>query len=77
MDQETKVRENRVRRALERQMPGSRLVKTRRRDPRAADYGTYQVVNAKDQTPWKFLSRKLRLGEVEKRLGIGDAKEAK
>jgi len=34
-----KVRENRLRRMAERQ--GLRLEKSRRRDPRALDYGTY------------------------------------
>jgi hypothetical protein len=36
-----KVRENRLRRAAERQ--GLTLSKSRRRDPRAKDYGTYQL----------------------------------
>ncbi len=39
-----KVRENRVRRMAERQ--GLRLVKSRRRDPRALDYGGYWLLNA-------------------------------
>jgi hypothetical protein len=43
-----KVRENRLRRMAERQ--GLRLEKSRRRDPRAYDYGTYQLVNAWDNT---------------------------
>ena len=38
-----KVRENRLRRAAERQ--GYRLMKARRRDRRAFDYGTYQLVD--------------------------------
>lgn len=38
-----KVRENRLRRAAERQ--GLRLEKSRRRDPRALGYGTYQLVD--------------------------------
>ena len=41
-----KVRENRLRRMAERQ--GLRLVKSRRRDPRAIDYGLYTIVS--DQT---------------------------
>jgi hypothetical protein len=41
---EEKVRENRIRRAAERQ--GLRLVKSRRRDPRAIDYGRYWLVLA-------------------------------
>jgi len=39
-----KVRENRVRRAAKRQ--GLELVKSRRRDPRALDYGGYMLVDA-------------------------------
>jgi hypothetical protein len=38
-----KVRENRLRRAVERR--GFQLQKRRRRDPRAWDYGTYQIVD--------------------------------
>lgn len=41
--QRQKVRENSLRRAAARQ--GLRLVKSRRRDPRAFDYGTYMVVD--------------------------------
>lgn len=37
------VRENRLRRAAERQ--GFRLVKSRRRDPRALDYGRFMIVD--------------------------------
>jgi hypothetical protein len=40
-----KVQENRLRRMAERQ--GYRLVKSRRRDPRAIDYGTYWIVDPK------------------------------
>jgi hypothetical protein len=43
MASETKVRENRLRRMAERQ--GLRLEKSRRRDPRAVDYGTYRLIN--------------------------------
>lgn len=39
-----KVRENRLRRMAERQ--GFQLAKSRRRDPRAVDYGIYRVVDA-------------------------------
>ena len=42
-DKEVKVKENRLRRAAERQ--GLRLVKSRRRDPRAFDYGKYMLVD--------------------------------
>jgi hypothetical protein len=38
-----KIRENRLRRMAERQ--GLRLVKSRRRDPRAVDYGGYMLVD--------------------------------
>lgn len=38
-----KVRENRLRRMAERQ--GLRLVKSRRRDPQAVDYGTYGLID--------------------------------
>lgn len=40
---EEKVRENRLRRMAERQ--GMRLEKSRRRDERAVDYGTYHLVD--------------------------------
>jgi hypothetical protein len=40
---EYKTFENRLRRAADRQ--GYRLEKSRTRDPRAADYGTYQLVD--------------------------------
>jgi len=43
-----KVRENRLRRVAERQ--GLQLVKSRRRDPRAYDYGTYQLVDPRNNT---------------------------
>ena len=54
-----KVRENRARRAVARR--GYELQKTRRRDPQAFDYQTYQVVDA--------ISGKLILGD--KRRGFG------
>ena len=44
MGTDEKVRENRLRRMAERQ--GLELRKSRRRDPRAIDYGTYMLVNA-------------------------------
>lgn len=43
MDQETKVRENRLRRAADRQ--GLRLVKSRSRDPNAMDFGLYALLD--------------------------------
>jgi hypothetical protein len=42
MDTADKVRENRARRAVARQ--GYRLVKIRRRDPRAIDYGKFVLM---------------------------------
>ena len=47
MDMAEKVRENRLRRAVARQ--GYRLVKIRRRDPRAIDYGKFLIVPEKGQ----------------------------
>ena len=44
-DTTEKVRENRLRRMAERQ--GLRLMKTRRRDPRAYDFGTYMLIDAR------------------------------
>jgi hypothetical protein len=44
MTDDEKVRENRLRRRAERQ--GCRLLKSRRRDPYAVDYGTYMLVDA-------------------------------
>ena len=43
-----KVRENRLRRMAERQ--GLRLVKSRRRDPLAMDYGGYMLVDVFNNT---------------------------
>jgi hypothetical protein len=43
-----KVRENRLRRMAERR--GLRLVKSRRRDPRAIDYGLYTLVSDRTNT---------------------------
>lgn len=42
MDNDEKVRENRLRRMAKRQ--GLELVKSRRRDPRAYDFGAYWLV---------------------------------
>lgn len=47
--QAEKVRENRLRRAAARQ--GFRLVKAKRRDPRAVDYGEYTLLSADDPRP--------------------------
>jgi hypothetical protein len=43
VDTAERVRENRLRRMADRQ--GLRLVKSRRRDPRAVDYGGYMLVD--------------------------------
>lgn len=52
MDRAEKTREDRLRRVAERQ--GLRLVKSRRRDPRAIDYGTYAL--ADDDGNWVMLA---------------------
>jgi hypothetical protein len=44
MDADDKIRENRIRRMAERQ--GLTIRKSRRRDPRAVDYGKYWVFEA-------------------------------
>ena len=44
-----KVLENRLRRMADRQ--GFRLVKSRRRDPRARDFGTYSLVDENGDSP--------------------------
>lgn len=56
-----KVHENRLRRMAARQ--GYRLVKTRRIDPLATDYGTYHLVHSSGAKRGPF-----KLDEVEKRL---------
>lgn len=64
-----KVRENRLRRMTERQ--GFRLVKSRRRDPFAPDYGRYRVETGDGVEATGFDSTMgwgLTLDEVEKRL---------
>ena len=61
MDTSEKVRENRLRRMAARQ--GYRLVKTRRLDPLATDYGTWHLVPVKGKQLGPF-----KLDEVEKRL---------
>ena len=43
-----KIRENRLRRMAERQ--GYKLAKSRRRDPRAYDYGTWTIVEPHTNT---------------------------
>lgn len=53
MEQAERVRENRLRRMAARQ--GYQMHKTRRIDPRAKDYGTYQLVPEKGK-PREFAS---------------------
>lgn len=69
MELAEKVRENRLRRMAERQ--GLRLEKSRRRDPRAIDYGTYQLVdvvtNARRAVGWQG-GYGLTLDEIEEEL---------
>lgn len=47
-DTDEKVRENRLRAAVQRQ--GYQMVKSRRRDPRARDYGGYMIINPATST---------------------------
>lgn len=56
------VRENRLREAAKRQ--GYRLVKSRRRDPRALDFGSYTIVTD-DQTRAAVAQQLPDLGAVE------------
>lgn len=57
MDNTEKVRENRLRRMAERQ--GYRLVKSRRRDPLAADFGTYTLEAPKGKPRGPFSADEL------------------
>lgn len=69
MENAEKVRENRIRRMAERQ--GFRMVKSRRRDPRAVDFGRYRVETGDGVEATAFASTMgwgLTLDEVEKRL---------
>ena len=61
----TKVRENRLRRSAARQ--GLRLVKSRRRDRRALDYGLWQILD--DRNRIVHGSDWITLEDVEKMLG--------
>jgi hypothetical protein len=75
-DQQYKVLENRLRRAAQRQ--GLRLVKSRRRDPRAYDYGTYCLVEGPPPSPrggnWR--SRTLVAGDQNTGYGMSLAEIA-
>lgn len=69
MNEEDKVRENRLRRMAERQ--GLTLQKSRLRDPRAIGFGTYQLVNTATNSIEAFGSPNgfgLDLDEIEKAL---------
>lgn len=67
MDTAQKVRENRLRRMAARQ--GLRLEKSRRRDPRALDYGTYRLRDEATQTAVVVSDRPtLTLDDVERYL---------
>ena len=62
MSNDEKIRENRLRRAAARQ--GLSLVKSRRRDPRAVDYGRIMVVDVNNVVETELWS----LDEVERYL---------
>lgn len=62
-----KVRENRLRRMAERQ--GLILRKSRRRDPRALDYGLFDLVEATERPDGTYRGQPmLTLDQVEARL---------
>jgi hypothetical protein len=64
-----KIRENRLRRAAQRQ--GLQLQKSRRRDTRAYDWGTYQLVDPYTNTLVAYGGRSgygLSLDEIEEAL---------
>jgi hypothetical protein len=68
-DESVKVRETRLRRKARRQ--GLELQKSRRRDPHALDYGTYQLVDATTGTVVTSSLTSgygLTLGEIEREL---------
>ena len=64
----TKVRENKARRAAERQ--GYALNRNRRRDPRALDYGTYSLSSAHAATTRTATPEGASLSEIEQFLGL-------
>lgn len=63
-----KSRENRARRVAERR--GYRLEKSRRRDPRATDYGRYQLIHVVTSTVASIGGPWLTLHEIERQLEI-------
>jgi hypothetical protein len=64
MSRPEKVRENRLRRALDRQ--GFRLIRSARRDPRARDYGQYTIVDERDAAVAGWPTRRFSLDDVER-----------
>lgn len=68
-----KIRENRLRRMAQRQ--GLKVVKSRRRDPRALDYGGYMIADESTNGvvmggyPWAFSAS---LDDIEDYLTGGD-----
>jgi hypothetical protein len=67
MDQETKIRENRLRRMAERR--GLRLIKSRKRDPMALEYGRYHIEASDGRMAEEFPTlRGFTLDEIEERL---------
>lgn len=63
-----KSRENRARRVAERR--GYRLEKSRRRDPRATDYGRYQLIDSATNAVASIGGSWLTLAEIERQLEI-------
>lgn len=72
---EDKVRENRLRRKLDRM--GYRLAKSRRRDPDAVDYGCYAITNPSNHVVWGAGNGwfSLNLDEVEEWIAETTARE--
>jgi len=76
MDKETKVRENRLRRAADRR--GLKLSKSRSRDPSAIDFGRYALIDVESGGTVHAVRADrwihcLSLEEVEDWLGMGHA----
>jgi hypothetical protein len=59
-----KVRQNRLRRAAARQ--GFKLVKSKRRDPRALDYSLWTIINTQNNTVEAGGNERLSIDEVER-----------
>lgn len=68
-----KIRENRLRRAAERQ--GLKLVKSKRRDPRALDYAGWMITNAQTGSIEAGSHGLLNLDEVERFLNASHDQE--